>query len=96
MVLRDKYITEHLYDVGDIVDDVSNNTTGIIIRRGTNYVTLEDKDPKTLWLADPRSLVARWLAQFDQSFERWSVVSHSTQEICFLQLLGFSILNKNR
>ena len=32
-------------------------------------VTLEDKDPKTLWLADPRSLVARWLAQFDQSFD---------------------------
>ena len=32
MVLRDKYITEHLYDVGDIVDDVSNNITGIIIR----------------------------------------------------------------
>ena len=54
MVLRDKYITEHLYDVGDIVDDVSNNTTGIIIRRGTNYVTLEDADMKLskAWLYD--------------------------------------------
>ena len=54
MVLRDKYITEHLYDVGDIVDNVSNNTTGIIIRRGTNYVTLEDADMKLskAWLYD--------------------------------------------
>ena len=54
MVLRDKYITEHLYDVGDIVDDVSNNTTGIINRRGTNYVTLEDADMKLskAWLYD--------------------------------------------
>jgi len=54
MVLRDKYITEHLYDVGDIVDDVSNNKTGIIIRRGTNYVTLEDEDMKLSksWLYD--------------------------------------------
>ena len=54
MVIRDKYITEHLYDVGDIVDNVSNNTTGIIIRRGTNYVTLEDKDMNLskAWLYD--------------------------------------------
>jgi len=54
MVLRDKYITEHLYDVGDIVDDVSNNVTGIIVRRGTNYVTLENADGKLhkAWLYD--------------------------------------------
>ena len=46
MTLRDKYISEHLYDVGDIVDDVETNVTGVIIRRGTNYVTLEDEDMK--------------------------------------------------
>ncbi len=46
MTLRDKYIAEHLYDVGDIVDDVETNVTGVIIRRGTNYVTLEDEDMK--------------------------------------------------
>ena len=46
MTLRDKYLTEHLYDIGDIVDDVHNNITGVIIRRGTNYVTLEDTDMK--------------------------------------------------
>ena len=46
MTLRDKYISEHLYDVGDIVDDVESNITGVIIRRGTNYVTLEDEDMK--------------------------------------------------
>ena len=46
MTLRDKYITEHLYDVGDIVDDVESNITGVIVRRGTNYVTLEDEDSK--------------------------------------------------
>ena len=38
MTLRDKYISEHLYDVGDIVDDIESNVTGVIVRRGTNYV----------------------------------------------------------
>ena len=46
MTLRDQYITEHLYEVGDIVDDVDNQITGVIIRRGTNYVTLEDANMK--------------------------------------------------
>ena len=46
MTLRDKYISEHLYDVGDVVDDIENNVTGVIIRRGTNYVTLEDENMK--------------------------------------------------
>jgi len=46
MTLRDKYISEHLFDVGDIVDDTDSNITGVIIRRGTNYVTLEDVDMK--------------------------------------------------
>ena len=46
MIIRDKYLTEHLYDVGDIVDDVENKITGVIVRRGTNYVTLEDVDNK--------------------------------------------------
>ena len=44
MTLRDKYISEHLYDVGDIVDDMESNVTGVIVRRGTNYVTLEDEE----------------------------------------------------
>ena len=42
MTLRDQYISEQLYDIGDIVDDIQNGITGIIVRRGTNYVTLED------------------------------------------------------
>lgn len=46
MTLRDKYISEHLYDVGDIVDDIETNVTGVIVRRGTNYVTLEDENMK--------------------------------------------------
>jgi phosphopantetheine adenylyltransferase len=46
MTLRDQYISEHIYEIGDIVDDIQNGITGIIIRRGTNYVTLEDVDNK--------------------------------------------------
>ena len=46
MTLRDQYISEHLYDIGDIVDDIENGITGVIIRRGTNYVTLEDSEMK--------------------------------------------------
>jgi len=44
--LRDKYIREDVYRVGDIVDDMVNKVTGIIVRRGTNYVTLEDDSMK--------------------------------------------------
>ena len=40
--LRDQYIREDVYKVGDIVDDMVNKITGVIVRRGTNYVTLED------------------------------------------------------
>ena len=46
MTLRDQYISEHIYEIGDIVDDIQNGITGIVIRRGTNYVTLEDVDSK--------------------------------------------------
>ena len=54
MTLRDQYITEHLYEVGDIVDDITNGITGVIVRRGTNYVTLEDTNQKLhkSWLYD--------------------------------------------
>ena len=44
--LRDKYVREDVYRVGDIVDDMVNKVTGIIVRRGTNYVTLEDDNLK--------------------------------------------------
>ena len=44
--LRDKYVREDVYRVGDIVDDMVSKETGIIVRRGTNYVTLEDDNMK--------------------------------------------------
>ena len=44
--LRDKYVREDVYRVGDIVDDMVSKVTGIIVRRGTNYVTLEDDNMK--------------------------------------------------
>ena len=50
--LRDQYIREDVYRVGDIVDDMINKITGVIVRRGTNYVTLEDdnKELHKTWL----------------------------------------------
>ena len=50
--LRDQYIREDVYKVGDIVDDMINKITGVIVRRGTNYVTLEDdnKELHKTWL----------------------------------------------
>jgi predicted nucleotidyltransferase len=40
--IRDMYIREMLFNVGDIVENVHLNVKGTVTRRGTNYVVLED------------------------------------------------------
>ena len=40
--IRDMYIREMLFNVGDIVENVHIDVKGTVTRRGTNYVVLED------------------------------------------------------
>ena len=40
--IRDMYIREMLFNVGDIVENVNIDIQGTVTRRGTNYVVLED------------------------------------------------------
>ena len=40
--IRDMYIREMLFNVGDIVENVHIDVQGTVTRRGTNYVVLED------------------------------------------------------
>ena len=40
--IRDMYIREMLFNVGDKVENVYEDIVGVVTRRGTNYVVLED------------------------------------------------------
>ncbi len=40
--IRDMYIREMLFNVGDVVENVHIDVQGTVTRRGTNYVVLED------------------------------------------------------
>jgi hypothetical protein len=40
--IRDMYIREMMFNIGDIVENVAKNVQGKVIRRSTNYIVLED------------------------------------------------------
>ena len=50
--VRDAYLTGKVWNVGDLIE--ANGVTGIIIRKGTNYVSYNDGDGKVhkAWLHD--------------------------------------------
>jgi len=55
--LREEYHQERLFNVGDMVEHM-DGTMGMIVRRGSNYVSMEDDDGliKKAWLYDIQSL----------------------------------------
>ena len=55
--LREEYHQERLFNVGDMVEHM-DGTKGMIVRRGSNYVTMEGDDGfiKKAWLYDIQSL----------------------------------------
>ena len=52
--LREYYINNEIYNIGDKVEDLNNGLTGRIMRRGTNYVicVTEDKIMFKSWITD--------------------------------------------
>ena len=52
--LREYYINEKIYNIGDRVQDLNNGLAGRIMRRGTNYVicVTEDKIMFKSWITD--------------------------------------------
>jgi len=55
--IREEYHQERLFNVGDMVEHM-DGTMGMIVRRGSNYVSMEDDDGliKKAWLYDIQSL----------------------------------------
>ena len=55
--LREEYHQERLFNVGDMVEHM-DGTMGMVVRRGSNYVSMEDDDGliKKAWLYDIQSL----------------------------------------
>ena len=52
--LRESYVTEQIYKIGDLVENDNNGLVGRIIRRGTNYLicVTEDKIMFKSWIKD--------------------------------------------
>jgi hypothetical protein len=52
--LRDAYLVDHIYKVGNIVENMNTGLRGEVIRRGTNYVICVTEDGKMFksWLKD--------------------------------------------
>ena len=57
-VIRDQYVTEQLFNVGDKVKHLKEQYEGIVVRRGTNYITIEDENNllHKAWIYDLKSL----------------------------------------
>ncbi|QZI94305.1 hypothetical protein MelnitzEXVC044M_18 [Methylophilales phage Melnitz EXVC044M] len=43
-VVRDLYVEGKLFSVGDIVEDNYTGVSGVVVRRGTNYITFKEED----------------------------------------------------
>jgi len=52
--MRDAYLVDHIYEVGNIVENMNTGLTGEVIRRGTNYVICVTEDGVMFksWLKD--------------------------------------------
>jgi hypothetical protein len=52
--MRDAYLVDHIYEVGNLVENMNTGLTGEVIRRGTNYVicVTEDGIMFKSWLKD--------------------------------------------
>jgi cytidyltransferase-like protein len=52
--LRDAYLVDHIYEVGNLVENMNTGLTGEVIRRGTNYVICVTEDGVMFksWLKD--------------------------------------------
>src|SRR5210317_134555 len=76
--IRDLYVREMIFNVGDKVDYVKEDVQGIVKRRGTNYVVLEDNNNNLhkAWIwdcvpvpADRESEVREYNLDVDYGFE---------------------------
>jgi len=52
--MRDAYLVDHIYEVGNLVENMNTGLTGEVIRRGTNYVICVTEDGVMFksWLKD--------------------------------------------
>ena len=52
--LRDAYLVDHIYEIGNLVENMNTGLTGEVIRRGTNYVICVTEDGVMFksWLKD--------------------------------------------
>ena len=52
--IREDYIKDKIFNIGDMVENIENGTSGMVIRRGPNYVVYEtdEQEVKKAWLYD--------------------------------------------
>ena len=61
-VIRDMYLENKIFNIGDIVEDVYTGVSGEIIRRGTNYLVFAEEDGTThkKWLFEIQTKEDCW------------------------------------
>jgi len=85
--IRDLYIREMIFNIGDEVDYVKEDIRGSVVRRGTNYVVIEDNNNNLhkCWIwdcipvaADKEAVVREYNLDVDYGFE---AVSEKTEDL---------------
>jgi hypothetical protein len=98
--IRDLYIREMIFNIGDKVDYVKEDIQGIVKRRGTNYVVLEDNNNNLhkAWIwdcipiaADREVEVREYNLDVDYGFKAVSEIIEDT-----IKLHKIKLLVKNR
>tara|TARA_B100001996_G_scaffold241182_1_gene186504 strand:- start:347 stop:1741 length:1395 start_codon:yes stop_codon:yes gene_type:complete len=52
--IREEYLKEKVFNIGDMVNNIEDGTSGMVVRRGPNYVVYEtdEQEVKKAWLYD--------------------------------------------
>ena len=52
--IREDYLKEKVFNIGDLVNNIEDGTSGMVVRRGPNYVVYEtdEQEVKKAWLYD--------------------------------------------
>ena len=52
--IREDYLKEKVFNIGDLVNNIEDGTSGMVVRRGPNYIVYEtdEQEVKKAWLYD--------------------------------------------
>ena len=78
--IREDYIKDKIFNIGDMVENIENGTSGMVIRRGPNYVVYEtdEQEVKKAWLYDLVESTKEKLNAINQTNQSAKQISESS------------------